>query len=300
MTRSRLRRWPSLELLLLAVVAVLTFATSVVANDSDMKSRTQISVIVEGARVYAEVPGANLSEVLKALADKAGLHIVWGGSPSGTVALQWRGITVEDAVHDLLRTKDHLLVYESTASGGSILAEVWVFGEGDEPVTEFGGENVARRERAEEDTLTAARRELMQLVAELRQKGDVAQLTRRLRERIHDPDLQIRKFVFSALAESLDPSATDILAHVVRDDPDPRLRRMAASALRKREGPESVAVLARAVSEEQDPEVRQALLKTLGRVGEAAESTLSDATNDPDPTVARTARRVLRRVMDRD
>ena len=300
MTRSRLRRWPRLELLLLAVVAVLTFATSVVANDSDMKSRTQISVIVEGARVYAEVPGANLSEVLKALADKAGLHIVWGGSPSGTVALQWRGITVEDAVHDLLRTKDHLLVYESTASGGSILAEVWVFGEGDEPVTEFGGENVARRERAEEDTLTAARRELMQLVAELRQKGDVAQLTRRLRERIHDPDLQIRKFVFSALAESLDPSATDILAHVVRDDPDPRLRRMAASALRKRGGAESVAVLARAVSEEQDPEVRQALLKTLGRVGEAAESTLSDATNDPDPTVARTARRVLRRVMDRD
>src|SRR5262249_49751004 len=103
-----------------------------------------------------------------------------------------------------------------------------------------------------------------------------------------------------ALAESPDSSATEILANVVRDDPDPRLRRAAASALRKREGAESVAVLARAVSEEPDPDVRQALLKTLGRVGDAALPTLSDAASDPDPTVARTARRVLRRVMDRD
>src|SRR5262249_46064907 len=143
-------------------------------------------------------------------------------------------------------------------------------------------------------------RELMQLTAELRQKGDLAQLTRLLRERIHDQDPQIRRFVFSALAESPDPSATEILAEVVRDDPDPRLRRMAASAFRKREGAESRPALAKAMSEEPDPDVRQALLKTLGRVGEAAVPTLSEAASDPDPTVARTARRMLRRVRDRE
>src|SRR5262249_42410755 len=151
--------------------AALAFARVAVAEDSAKEVRTPVSVVVEGARIYAEVQGANLSEVLKALADKAGLHIVWDGSPSGTVALHWRGITLEDALRDLLRTKDHLLVYRSTASGGSILAEVWVFGEGGERLTEFGRENVALTEqRPDEDTITPAMRELAELTAELRQR----------------------------------------------------------------------------------------------------------------------------------
>src|SRR5262249_26178426 len=301
MTRSRRRRWPWLDLALLAVVVVLAFATVAVAGGADKEVRTRVSVIIEGARIHAEGQGADLSEVLKALADNAGLRIVWSGSPSGTVTLQWRGITLEDAVGDLLRNKDHLLVYRPTASGGEILAEVWVFGEGGERLTEFGRERVALTEpRPDDDTITAAMRELMQLTAELRQKGDLAQLTRLLRERIHDPDPQIRRFVFSALADAPDQSATEILAKVVRDDPDPRLRRMAASTLRKREGAESVPALATALSEEPDPDVRQAFLKTLGRWGEAAVPALSEAASDPDPTVARAARRMLRRVIDRD
>ena len=300
MTRSRRRRWRWLDLVLLAVVAVLAFATVAVAGGSD-KGRARVSVIVEGARIHAEVQGADLSDVLKALADNAGLRIVWSGSPSGTVTFQWRGITLEDAVGDLLRSKDHLLVYTPTASGGEILAEVWVFGERDARLTEFGRDKVALTEpRPDDDTITAAMRELMQLTAELRQKGDLAQLTRLLRERIHDPDPQIRRFVFSALADAPDQSATEILAKVVRDDPDPRLRRMAASTLRKREGAESVPALATALSEEPDPDVRQAFLKTLGRLGEAAVPALSEAASDPDPTVARAARRMLRRVIDRD
>src|SRR6266436_4454733 len=94
----KLRRWLgffSLSLLL-SVVSMPSLAAA------------QVSVIVEGARIHAEAQGADLREVLKVLADKAGLRIVWDGSPSGTVALRWSGISVEDAVRDLLRNKDHL------------------------------------------------------------------------------------------------------------------------------------------------------------------------------------------------
>src|SRR5215467_7856212 len=245
---------PTLITVLLLLVSVPSFAAP------------QFSLVVKGARVHGQAHGADLVEVLEALAGKAGLSIVWDGPPPlANVALQWRGVSVEDAVHDLLRNEDHLLVYGSTRSGKSVLVEVWVFGQ---PLTELGDEKLtATKQPPDQGTITAAMRELIQLTAELRQQKNVAQLTRVLSERIHDPDRQIQRFVLSAFAESPDPRATEILTSVVRDDPNPVLRSLAASALLDRGGIESVATLTRAVSEDPDPAVRRALLKTLGRVG---------------------------------
>lgn len=75
-------------------------------------------VVVEKDKIHAEVNSARLGDVLKALADRAGLRIVWRGASGETVDLRWRGISLHDALRDLLRNRDFLLVYEPTSSGG--------------------------------------------------------------------------------------------------------------------------------------------------------------------------------------
>ncbi|MEW6268389.1 MAG: hypothetical protein AB1689_03725 [Thermodesulfobacteriota bacterium] len=210
-------------------------------------------------RLTARVTGAELRDVLAALADATGAEVI-GSRAIGerTVSLTLHDVPLERALERILAGSSYLLVFRTGRAGG--LARVVLAAGGDARLQpQRRGSTAVPAASATPGALGAddgARR--IAAIGLLATSGDVDLAREELRETLAvDPDEDVRRSALDAL-EQLGPVPRDVLVATAVSDASAALRLDALTRLR-RDGAadtDAVAALVRLADGDPSPEVR--------------------------------------------
>ena len=278
----------------------------------------EIGVTVEGELLTIRVQDARLDDVLRAIAEQAGLRLKLTGD-LGRPTTAWFEIRLEDGLRHLVGDNGLILIYEPSRghSGRHVLTEIWVRGVSDgsvvtfEPAASEGAlaEFYFDLERFDREGKLRAVRALVGLddpaaIADLalilaresdpmvRRVAAVGLGNRQGPEAIDalsaalgDRDRSVRFQAIHGLAKIGGRDSAEALATALRDN-DPAIRLQTVLALQRIDDASTVGELARVLAEDTDSEVRRVTVRTLERIGgPEAWWVLFDAATDRDPKV---------------
>ncbi len=113
--RDRLESVDTIRYLLIVLMAFLVAATPLDAdlellNDSDFLTETNESGSGKGDLLTMDFKNADLRNVLRLIANQNGLNVVAGPDVTGEVTVRLRGVTVEEALRNILRSNGYSFV----------------------------------------------------------------------------------------------------------------------------------------------------------------------------------------------
>jgi len=238
-------------------------------------------VTVDGQGVTVDARDAELSDVLSRLAQRVGFRLSITGR-LGLVTAAFTRASVEEALQQLVRDHDLMLVYRAPAGTDERprLLQVDVFA--GTPRWGVGLTGAAR---------TTVLAEIAQLVA----APDREYAIRRLTQLIGAVDPAIRARTAWALGRLGGPQAALSLAAATRDQ-SPDVRAQAAYALGNAQAARAIPALGDLLLHDPDVRVRRAAARMLGSIPDAAAtSVLTAAAQDHDAWVRRDVAAALRR-----
>lgn len=282
----------------------------------------ETDVMVEDEILAINVRGARLDDVLRAIAEQAGIRLKLTGD-LGHPTTAWFAVRLEEGVRHLVGDNGLIMIYEPVRSqaGQHSLAEIWVRGSLDGPVVTFSpaanGDALDRLyyglDRFDREGKLRAVRELVGL-DDATATADLALVLSR------EPDPKVRRAAAIGLGDNASPEALDALSAALGDrdrsvrfhaihglakiggresaaaltttlwERDPAVRLQSVLALQRIGDVGTVGALAKVLGEDPDPRVRRVTVPTLERIGGAeAWWALFDATADTDPRVREAA-----------
>ncbi len=291
-------------------------------------SPVAIDVTVEDEVLAVNVRNVPLEDVLRAIAERAGLRLRLVGD-LGSPITAWFAVRLEEGLRHLVGNNGLIMIYEPAhdQAGQLMLTEIRVSGPPDghivtiEPaVKESSLERVYDGlDRVDRKSKLRAVRELhglddeaaiddlaLVLAQEKDQKvrrlaafglGDAggAKALAALSTALGDKDRSIRFHAIHGLAKIGGEESAEALTTTVKDL-DPAVRLQTVLALQRIGDASTVGVLTKVLGEDEDPEVRRVAARTLNRMGgDEAWRALFDATTDPDLRVREAAAAAIRR-----
>ena len=212
-----------------------------------------------------KVHDASVEELVEEVARQSGLHIVWYGTISDRITLDFQRLTLDQALARILR--QHSFALASARPG-----KLWIIpkgAEGSSPQTAAANESERRDFLEEEST------DLMLLMAALRSE-----------------DSWEREEAVEALGEIGGPESAQFLGVALKDE-DEDVRQAAIAALAQIGGDQAARVLAVAL-EDEDEWVREEAVEALGEIGgDSAIRLLEEALSDEYEGVRDTAEELL-------
>ena len=129
--------WVSLLALLLPCTGVCSQGKGRPAEATrERRAAPGLDVWVHDGRLSVDVQAADLGEVLAQIGRQASIQISTGPSAGTRVSAQFSGAALEEGLRRLLRlaSLSHLFLYAPGPGGSVVLAEVRVWGEGNEVI----------------------------------------------------------------------------------------------------------------------------------------------------------------------
>lgn len=264
---------------LLVVLGIVLGAPPVSAQAADDAARN-LAVSVDNGLVSVDIGRVPIADVLRSIAEQAGIEIIVRGDPGTATAQRFSGLTLEKSIGRLLQNRKGVgmtIVYEPAAAGQSrgIPIRVVVFAtsrptDARASLTASGGETVASTPAtlADRATLRAEIRVLArqgdaaaaQRLAQILAQSDDAAVRRQAAEALGkfpnseaarsalidalwDPNWRARMASFNALARVGGDGIAPAFRQVLATADDPRSRRMAALLLARYPGQKTRAAL---------------------------------------------------------
>ncbi len=285
----------------------------------------RIDVTVEDGVLAVNVRDARLEDVLRAIAERAGLRLRLAGD-LGPPITAWFTLRLEEGLRHLVVDNSLIMIYEPARgqAGQLMLAEILVSGSPDghvvtvEPAVKeisldriYDGLDRKSKLRAVRELHglddDAAIEDLAIVLAQesdpkvrrlaafgLGDTGDEKALAT-LIPALSDKDRSVRFQAIHGLAKIGGEEAAEALATALSDH-DPAVRLQTVLALQRIGDVGTVGVLTKVLGEDKDLEVRRVTVRTLERMGgDEAWWALFDATSDPDPTVREAANAAIGR-----
>ena len=212
-----------------------------------------------------QVRDASVEELVEEVARQSGLNIVWYGTISERITLDFQGLSLDQALTRILR--QHSFALASARPG-----KLWIIPKGAEGSSP---QAAAANEREGRDFLPEESTDLMLLIAALRSE-----------------DSWEREEAVEALGEIGGPESAQILGVALKDE-DEDVRQAAIAALAHIGGDQSAQVLAIAL-EDEDEWFREEAVEALGEIGgDRAIRLLEQALSDEYEGVRDTAEELL-------
>ncbi len=315
--------------LMLAALGIGVHGRPVLAAAAHQEANpVEIDVTVEDGVLAVNVSNARLEDVLRAIAERAGLRLRLAGD-LGRPITAWFTLRLEEGLRRLVGDNSLIMIYEPARgqAGQLMLAEILVSGSPDghvvtiEPaVKESSLDRVYDGlDRFDRKSKLRAVRELYGLDDEaaiddlalvLAQETDSkvrraaaiglgnsggAKALVALSVALGDKDRSLQFQAIHGLAKIGGEEAAEALTTTLRDH-DPAVRLQTVLALQRVGDIGVVGLLGEILAKDKNPEVRRAVVRTLEKLGEdEAWWALFGATSDPDPTVREAAAAVIGR-----
>lgn len=289
--------------LVVSVVALSAVAGSHGAvGEPEGREGDGFTLAVSEGRMTLVADGAPLSEILRALGDRAGIEVTLRGDLSAPVRAVIEDAPIGRALTRLLRRSSNAVVFEPDRGGGERrVARLWVLGAGGGPAGEPDGlviSDDAAVVPADPDELAARRSAANQLLRLATGTGEPQlKLTgprALLRALAGDPDPFARSRAAAALGALGRPAASPALERALRDD-HPAVRAQAIQALGRIGGDRAVDAIGRLGLEAEERSDRlKAAAALAARPGAAAARYLEQIARDEDRLVAEVARAALK------
>jgi hypothetical protein len=227
--------------------------------DSSAAIAEHSSVRVDGRRATVDVQDATLSDVLGAIASRAGIELVLHGSADEKISARFHSLPLDEALRRL--TKGNFLLLYSSDGEGRVL-EVW---SGDARMPDWPTSSEVSRHDPSAPMLSSANSRVASLLGALR-----------------GTDAEQRKWAVWELGDYKDVTARAALMTALKTDPDAEVRQRAAWVLEFQKGPDAVSALIQALSRDPDESVRQRAVESLANIeGQDAVTVLTLALRDP-------------------
>lgn len=229
-----------------------------------------------------KVQDASLEELLQEVARQSGLSIVWYGTISERITLDFQQLPLDQAVTRMLRHHSFALAYSRAREGKATAArlrKLWIIPKGAEgpPVQTPVADDTKERDFLQEEAadlalLQAALRsddswERQEAVEALGEAG-YPEAVKFLRLALEDEDENVREAAIGALADIGGDEAARALA-VALEDEDEWFREEAVEALGEIGGESAIRLLERALADE-DEDVQSAAADLLEELRENA------------------------------
>lgn len=226
------------------------------------------TIHIAGRLLTAQVSGASLEQVLRAIGQEGGIKIVLQAPAEESVVVNLRGIPLDEGLRRILGARNFAFIYSDTAS--SRLTEVRIYpAQGINP-----GHSIAASHHG--------------LVEEL---PPLALL--------YDEDPWVRREAVIDLQDTDGVKAIPTLAHILRDDPAASVRSAAARALGRTKSEVAIPALAAALLQDPRKQVREIAARALGSIaGVDAVPALIDALHDGSSSVRAKAVKALGAIGD--
>jgi hypothetical protein len=281
----------------LAVAGALLWAVAVPRDAAGTGSRppglAELDVAVDEGRLTLDLQGARLGEVLRTIAEQAGIRVSVEGEADRLISAAFAGVPLDEGVARLTRGGSLVLIYAATGNGPgqARLAEVRV----------YGGSGRATRAAASAPAPAAApgrpvpksareeRAERLEAVASLPRLGQDAAVAGLSHVLAEETDAAVRARAVWALGRVKGAPAVGVIETAL-GDPDLSVRLPAVQVLRRVAGAGSVPTLGRLVASDPDPSVRRAAAFALAalRTPDALHA-LVPALSDPSEMVRQAA-----------
>jgi hypothetical protein len=269
--------------ILLTSVLLAGFPGGLTANQGEPPEEgaaAPVAVHVEGGLVSVDVRDEPLADVLRAIAQQAGVELEVHSGGDDRVTDSFDDVRVGESIQRLARGHDVILVFGAASDGAArgrlVAAHVY---EASAPAATVPTDPKQR---------AAHLREVRQLIRQARQKqpGAVNSLIALLSS---DPDPTIRRTAASALGSIGGPEAVAALTTALNDQ-EASVRVSALTALGRRREESAVPSLAQVAARDSEASVRRAAVWALSSLrSDEARRAIEGAASDPDSSVRRAA-----------
>jgi hypothetical protein len=226
-------------------------------------------------RLTVKVRDASVEELIEEIARQSGLNIVWYGTISERITLDFQGLALDQALARILRQHSFALASAQGREGQGTAARprrLWIIPKGAEGSPP---QAVAVNESRQEDVLQDESLDITLLIAALRSE-----------------DSWEREEAVEALGEIGGPESAQFLGVALKDE-DEDVRQAAIAALSHIGGDRAAQVLAVAL-EDEDEWFREEAVEALGEIGgDSAIRLLEQALSDEYDGVRDTAEELL-------
>jgi hypothetical protein len=263
-------------------------------------------VAVEGGLATVEAADAPLTDVLRAIGERAGIVVTIEGEAGERISRSLHDVPVSEAIGLLLRGVPSAVIYE-TSSGELAEIHVRLMGGGTSSAAAApGAPIVSSAEPTEATSLSEGaavspdspredRIAFVRAAVRAPRETGIGELALLLRD---DEDATVRAAAATGLGKLRGEEAGDALSLALADR-DRTVRRAAARAFGVVGGRQAMEALERVLLEERASEVRRMAAYVLSRMSdETALSALEIARSDPDRTVRAIAETALSRDQD--
>jgi hypothetical protein len=262
----------------LAGVLLLSSSGAWAAEEQATESRNAPPFVlsVKDVTLSARIENVPLGQVLKELARQASLEVyIATASTEEKISAEFDKLTLEEGIKRLLKGKNYILTYDRTAASPRV-TEIKVIADGSAPVSRISGQPASippPGTSAGEKTVEELARQALQApdpaariaaLKALSQRGDEEKIRSTVSAALQDQDLGVRSTALDLAARGA-PVSDEAIQGMALRDADPGLRIKALDEL----------------SDRSDPDTAIEYLK--------------QATRDPDPKVASTAQRLIRK-----
>ncbi len=227
-----------------------------------------------------KVHDASVEELVEEVARQSGLNIVWYGTISERISLDFQGLSLDQALARILRHHSFALAFSQAGEGPSNAArprKLWIIPKGAEG---SGPQAAAANESEQEDFLQEESTDITLLIAALRSE-----------------DSWEREEAVEALGEIGGPESARFLSLALGDE-DEDVREAAIAALTNIGGDEAAQALGLAL-EDEDEWFREEAVEALGEIGgDTAIHLLERALEDEDEGVRDSAADLLEELRD--
>ncbi len=237
-------------------------------------------VRIANGLLTVKVHDASVEELVEEVARQSGLNIVWYGTISERITLDFQGLALDQALARILRYHSFALAFSRTGEGPSNFPrprKLWIIPRGAEGSPP---QATAASESEQEDLLQEESTDIMLLIAALRSE-----------------DSWEREEAVEALGELGGPESAQFLGVALTDE-DEDVRQAAIAALAHIGGDQAAQVLAVAL-EDEDEWFREEALEALGEIGgDSAIRLLEQALSDEYEGVRDTAEELLKELRE--
>jgi hypothetical protein len=264
--------------LLFTLAAAICGGQNALAVDDGIRS--EIHVTVRQGRLSVDVADVPLVDVLRAIAEQAGIRVKVEGDPGTVQPQSFTGLPLDKGMRRLLAKTSMVMFYEAFPGepSSSRLSEIRIYGA--PGVADVTIEPLQHPSPSAEETPEEGEPAVDVLAPFLSPEEDPS----------------ARRFAARRLARTAGEEAAAALTAAVQDN-DPAVRIPAVRALFLSRGEEAAPLLAEIATSDEDPGVRRLAVRLLTRLDrlEAEWALHAAATRDPDATVRKAAGEALAR-----
>ena len=294
---STLPLWPARPAALagasLVAIAFLTASPcSAQGTRADRGPNSPVEVQLDGGALTVRAENASLADVLREIADAAGVKIVLSGDLSTPVSLSIGPVPMDQGIRNLVGAHKLIMIHESRsgASEPPRLTQLRVYGPTGFGALGAGGAGAAGafdRIKRDLNSGNPGRRGRAIAQAAKLESEEALKLLEPLVE--ENSDATVRMQAVSALGRIGGEGATDILTRAL-SDPELKVRVEVIQALGATGGPKAMLSLAQLVAGEEDSELRSRAVQVLAAdKSEHVTAILKKAVEDPDDRVREAA-----------